>query len=136
MDLERTAAYTHSSGGVLVNSSGHVARLQPAALLFDIHCQSTAIAVATLVGNLTFLPGGLGTTELSLAGLLQARGLSLEAVIGATVLVRAATLWFAVALGLMVSLLGRRRLQWDAVREEATREGKAAPDRPDETSAG
>jgi hypothetical protein len=37
----------------------------------------------------------------------------------ATLLIRAATLWFAVLLGLTVTLLGRRRLHWSEVREEA-----------------
>jgi uncharacterized membrane protein YbhN (UPF0104 family) len=76
-------------------------------------------AAATLLGNLTFLPGGLGFTEVSLVALLGRVGVDSATGLAATVLVRAATLWFAVLLGLSVSLVFRRALQWDAVREEA-----------------
>ena len=77
-------------------------------------------ALSTLVGNLTFLPGGLVGTEASLLALLTRQGLSEAAGVGATALVRGATLWFAVVLGLVVTLLFRRRLQWDEVTAEAT----------------
>ncbi len=75
-------------------------------------------ALATILGNLTFLPGGLGATELSLVALLSSVGVVEAVGIGAMVLIRAATLWFAVVLGLVVSLVFRRDLQWDAVRHE------------------
>lgn len=78
-------------------------------------------AAATLLGNLTFLPGGLGGTELALKTFLERAGTASAAATGATLLVRAATLWFAVALGLIVTLVARRRLHWSEVREEAAR---------------
>ena len=78
-------------------------------------------ALSTLLGNLTFLPGGLGGTEVSLVALLRTVGVEGDASIAATALVRAATLWFAVAVGLIVTAIFRRRLQWDEVTEEAAR---------------
>lgn len=77
-------------------------------------------AFSTLVGNLTFLPGGLVGTEASLLALLTRQGLDEAAGVGATALVRGATLWFAVLLGLAVTLVFRRRLQWDEVTAEAS----------------
>ncbi len=58
-----------------------------------------AYSAATLVGALSFLPGGLGATEVSLAALLIRFGVVKGDAASATVLVRLATLWFAVALG-------------------------------------
>lgn len=60
-------------------------------------------AIGTLAGALSFLPGGLIATEASLAGMLSpavSGALPDEAsAIAATLLIRVATLWFAVALG-------------------------------------
>lgn len=76
-------------------------------------------ALSTLLGNLTFLPGGLGGTEVSLFALLRAQEISAEGAVAATALVRAATLWFAVAIGLGVTLAFRRHLHWEEVTQEA-----------------
>lgn len=76
-------------------------------------------ALSTLLGNLTFLPGGLGGTEVSLFALVRNAGVSTEGAIAATALIRAATLWFAVAIGLTVTLVFRRRLRWKEITEEA-----------------
>lgn len=56
---------------------------------------------ATLVGALSFLPGGLGSTEVALAGLLILYGMPEAQAIACTLFVRVVTLWFAVALGLL-----------------------------------
>jgi uncharacterized membrane protein YbhN (UPF0104 family) len=77
-------------------------------------------ATSTFLGNLTFLPGGLVGTEASLLALLHTLGVSEAGAVGATALVRGATLWFAVLLGLAVTLVFRRRLRWDEVTAEAT----------------
>jgi len=77
-------------------------------------------ATATLLGNLTFLPGGLVGTEASLLALLRNLGVTEAGAVGATALVRGATLWFAVLLGLAVTIVFRRRLRWDEVTAEAT----------------
>lgn len=56
-------------------------------------------AVATIIGAFTFLPGGIGPTEASMAGVLVALGMGASAASAATLLVRVATLWWGVALG-------------------------------------
>jgi uncharacterized protein (TIRG00374 family) len=58
-------------------------------------------SLGSLVGGVSMLPGGLLATEGVLAGLLAVQGLDAAAAASATMIVRAATLWFAVALGLL-----------------------------------
>lgn len=70
----------------------------------------TAFSVASLAGALSFLPGGLGVAEGSMAGILRAFGAAPAAAAAGTLLVRLATLWFAVAIGLAaLALEGVRR---------------------------
>lgn len=57
-------------------------------------------SASTLAGALSMLPGGLLAAEGSLAALLDAQGLDNAGAASATLIIRAATLWFAVALGL------------------------------------
>ncbi|WP_022956765.1 lysylphosphatidylglycerol synthase transmembrane domain-containing protein [Perlucidibaca piscinae] len=59
---------------------------------------------AMLVGALSFMPGGLGGTEATMTGLLVLEGLPLPEAVAATVIIRLATLWFAVILGLLAVL--------------------------------
>ena len=61
-------------------------------------------AAATLVGAVSALPGGLIGTEGSMIALLQQSGISRAAASSGTLLVRLATLWFAVAVGLLALL--------------------------------
>jgi glycosyltransferase 2 family protein len=59
-------------------------------------------SVGSLAGALSFLPGGLGVAEASMTGLIRALGdVTKASAAAATVLIRLATLWFAVALGLV-----------------------------------
>ncbi len=55
--------------------------------------------VAVLVGGLSLLPGGLGSTEAVMIALLAAHGFPLAQALTATLLCRLATLWLAVGLG-------------------------------------
>lgn len=59
---------------------------------------------AMIVGALSFMPGGLGGTEATMTGLLVLQGLSVPEAVAATVVIRLATLWFAVLLGLLAVL--------------------------------
>ncbi|MDW8065094.1 MAG: lysylphosphatidylglycerol synthase transmembrane domain-containing protein [Anaerolineae bacterium] len=59
------------------------------------------LAFATLAGAISFLPGGLGAAEASLVGLLLVQGWPRDVAATATALIRLATLWFGVALGVM-----------------------------------
>ena len=65
-------------------------------------------ATAVLFGGISFLPGGLGTTEALMTALLAAGGLSLPDAMLATLLCRLLTLWLAVALG-WLAVVGLRR---------------------------
>src|SRR5439155_14494076 len=64
----------------------------------------------TVAGALSFLPGGLGVTEAGMLALLVKKfAMARGAAAAATFVTRAATLWFAVALGLPALLLYARR---------------------------
>jgi uncharacterized protein (TIRG00374 family) len=67
-------------------------------------------ATSTLIGALVPVPGGIGVTEGSLEGqLVKLAGVESAAATGAMILVRFATLWFAVLVGFVaLSLLKRR----------------------------
>ena len=68
------------------------------------------LAVSTLVGSATLLPGGLGTAESSSAVLLVAVAHASRAdAVAATLLIRLCTLWFGVGVGVVSLLLYRRR---------------------------
>jgi len=81
----------------------------------------TAFSVASLAGALSFLPGGLGVAEGSMAGILRAFGAAPAAAAAGTLLVRLATLWFAVSIGFAALAL-------EGVRRGASR--AAAPSDP------
>ena len=62
-----------------------------------------AYAASTIAGAIAMMPGGLGVTEIGMTALLQTLGqadMSASLATTATILVRIATLWFAVALGM------------------------------------
>lgn len=61
-----------------------------------------------LVGAISVLPGGLGSTEATMIGLLATQGVPFHIAIVATAVVRVTTLWFAVALGLAALPLALR----------------------------
>lgn len=71
-------------------------------------------SISTLAGAVSFIPGGLGSTEAIMGLLLVHEGASASEAVAATVLCRVATLWFAVAIGLLVmfwiGLSGKRSL--------------------------
>jgi uncharacterized protein (TIRG00374 family) len=58
-------------------------------------------ALSMLVGALSFLPGGLGSSEAVMISLLVLKGMTMPLAIAATVFIRLATLWFAVVIGLV-----------------------------------
>lgn len=74
--------------------------------------ESTFIyAASSVAGALTMLPGGLGVTEASLAGLSShLLGLDRSVTVAATFIIRAVTLWFAVVVGAVSYFLGVRLL--------------------------
>ena len=88
----------------------------------DVPASVSVYAIATIVGAFTFLPGGIGLTEASMAGILIAAGMTASGASAATLLTRVLTLWWAVLLGwLMLAsrpALFRRLLGREAVVEE------------------
>jgi glycosyltransferase 2 family protein len=84
---------------------------EPGATLLN---QATfALASASLVGSASLLPGGLGAAEGTVAGVLELlAGQPKEVAAAATLLIRACTLWFGVALGCVaLAALTRRALR-------------------------
>ena len=59
--------------------------------------------VAVLIGAISFLPGGLGSTEAVMSLLLISLGVDKSVALAATLICRIATLWFAVLLGIIVA---------------------------------
>ena len=84
-----------------------------------------AIAVfslGSLAGALSFLPGGLGVAETSMTGLIRVLGdVPKAAAAAATVLIRLATLWFAVAVGLVALAVEERLERAQPVRRSSIR---------------
>ncbi|MFC0711975.1 lysylphosphatidylglycerol synthase transmembrane domain-containing protein [Azorhizophilus paspali] len=62
-------------------------------------------AISMLAGALSFMPGGLGSAEAVMVALLVWKGMANADAVAATVLIRLATLWFAVGIG-VVHLIG------------------------------
>lgn len=65
-----------------------------------------AHSAGTVAGAVSMIPGGLGLTEATIDGLLSGR-LGLAPATAVTLVMRFATLWFAVALGAATLALGR-----------------------------
>jgi len=65
-------------------------------------------AFSMLVGAISFLPGGLGGTEATMVSLLILGHIAQPQAVAATVLIRLATLWFAVAVGVIAMAIPER----------------------------
>jgi uncharacterized protein (TIRG00374 family) len=78
-------------------------------LHLDLPTATGIYAVAVLVGGLSFLPGGLGSTEAIMTTLLVTRGISVGDAVFVTLACRLVTLWLAVCLGWMAVLVLRQR---------------------------
>jgi uncharacterized protein (TIRG00374 family) len=66
-----------------------------------LNLASFIYAFSTLIGSVMLLPGGLGGTEGTMAYLLVKNGFMKEFSVTATILIRIATLWFAVVVGII-----------------------------------
>jgi uncharacterized protein (TIRG00374 family) len=58
-------------------------------------------AFSMLAGAISFMPGGLGSSEATMILLLRFVGVPLSLAVPATLIIRATTLWFAVLLGVL-----------------------------------
>jgi cytidyltransferase-like protein len=97
----------------------------PFSVLLVVIC-AFIISASTLIGSVTLLPGGLGTTDASIAGMLiflvpPQLGVSMpqDTAIAATLLIRFATLWFGVGIGLVSLLIMQRSLGGISVNDDA-----------------
>jgi uncharacterized protein (TIRG00374 family) len=88
----------------------------------DLGLATVIYAGTTIAGALSFLPGGLGVTEgaMTLALVQGASKLDGSTALGATLLTRLATLWFAVLIGVVLLAVARRRIARQAARREMT----------------
>ena len=74
----------------------------------DIFVATFVYGFSTIAGSITMLPGGLGATDASITGLLVLLSIPKNISVAATLLIRAATLWFAVIVGIAAILLYQR----------------------------
>jgi uncharacterized protein (TIRG00374 family) len=58
--------------------------------------------ISILAGAVSFLPGGLGGTELAMGTMLLLAGVDPATTVAAVIICRLATLWFAVVIGLVI----------------------------------
>lgn len=90
------------------------------------------LAVASIVGGVSMLPGGLGVADASIAGalllLLPGDVMTRGTAAAATLLIRFATLWFGVIIGALAAALLQRRLPPDPIRPAAVRTTGIDPD--------
>lgn len=78
----------------------------------DLGLAMVIYAGTTIAGALSFLPGGLGVTEgaMTVALVSGAARLDPSTAVAATLLTRLATLWFAVAIGVVLLAVAKRRI--------------------------
>ncbi|HLV99710.1 MAG TPA: lysylphosphatidylglycerol synthase transmembrane domain-containing protein [Ktedonobacterales bacterium] len=87
------------------------------------------LATSTLIGSVTGLPGGLGSADLSILGLIFALVTRDATIAGAaTLLIRFCTLWFGVSIGVVGLLLFRGSWKGPASPERADNQNAASPE--------
>ena len=69
----------------------------------------SVFGLGSVVGAVSLLPGGLAAAEASMAGVIVALGQPRHVAIAATLVIRAATLWYGVLLGTLVFSLHKLR---------------------------
>ncbi len=87
---------------VLAAAAASIGYRLPAGLSLLAH------SAGTIAGAVSMIPGGLGLTELTIGGLLSP-SMGRSGAAAATILMRFATLWFAVVIGLVALSSQRRR---------------------------
>jgi uncharacterized membrane protein YbhN (UPF0104 family) len=92
--LVATLAWGAEGAGFVVAVRAYAPRAGFLAGLFDY-------TASTVLGSASMLPGGLGAADGALAALLRAQGLDTARATLVTFVIRGATLWFAVLLGLL-----------------------------------
>ena len=78
------------------------------------------LSFSTVIGAVSTLPGGLGAVEVSMTGMLiLLLALPASTATAATLIIRFATLWFGVALGLSVWLISKDLLLLERDQSES-----------------
>lgn len=73
-------------------------------IYIDIFVATFIYGFSTILGAVTMLPGGLGATDAAITGLLVLIGISKNVSVASTMIIRVATLWFAVIVGIIAVL--------------------------------
>ncbi|WP_049935921.1 lysylphosphatidylglycerol synthase transmembrane domain-containing protein [Haloplanus natans] len=94
---------------VVLSGFGAEVRVTVAAFVF---------AVSSILGALSLLPGGLGVTEGSMTGLLLLFDVPRVTAVSATLITRAATLWFSAGLALLVYVTFQWQTMVDGVSSD------------------
>jgi len=69
------------------------------------HLALSIYPLAMLVGALSFVPGGVGTTEAAIVLMLAASGADLDTALAAAIGIRLASLWLAVVVGMVATAM-------------------------------
>lgn len=104
----RELAHPRTYGVTLIPTMlGWVAECYALYLLLQYFGAEVALTTAVfvfcfsmLVGAISMLPGGLGSTEATMVLLLKAMGVDLGTAVAATAIIRMTTFWFAIVVGL------------------------------------
>lgn len=76
----------------------------------DLFVSTFIYGFATIAGAVTMLPGGLGATDASIAFLLVSlKNIPNNVAVAATLIIRIATLWFAVIVGIIAIIIYQRK---------------------------
>lgn len=80
----------------------------PIGLEISVLSATFIYAFSTLIGAIAMLPGGVGLTEASLTGLLVFSNIPKDISVASTIMIRLATLWFAVFVGIIAIFIYQR----------------------------
>ncbi len=108
--LVATVAWGAEGAGFVIAVRAYAPRAGFLAGLFDY-------TASTFLGSATMLPGGLGAADGTLTALLRSQGLDTARAALVTFIIRGATLWFAVLLGLLALPVVARWLAMRPPRE-------------------
>ncbi len=78
---------------------------------FSLNLATFIYSFSTIAGAISMLPGGLGFTEGSMTGLLILSRVQKETAVAITIIIRFATLWFAIGLGLIALYIFQKRFE-------------------------
>lgn len=81
-------------------------------------------AFSLLFGGVSLTPGGLGGFEASMIFLLNQEGITLDVAVAATLVIRATTLWFSVALGFCCMPFAMARVRTPTGQDERKKRAK------------